>query len=80
MLPRYMIVSPKEENKIYSDSSKKKVFEHKTNGSNSEDFGLSEEDRLNMFQFDIEYEIYELIKRYMIKINLIYGIVEIQNI
>lgn len=45
ILPRYMIVKP--ESKQGSSSLKgKKVFEH---GSGSEECGLSDEDRLNMF-------------------------------
>lgn len=38
------------------------------------------ENRRNMFEFDIEREVKDLISSYMTKINLIYGLIEIENL
>ena len=40
----------------------------------------SEDIRKDLFEFDIEYQIKELMKRYLVKINLIYGTQEIENV
>lgn len=66
-LPKFLMQrmgSPREEDKDESISD----------GDNSS------ENRRNMFEFDIEREVKELISRYMTKINLIYGLIELENL
>jgi hypothetical protein len=47
---------------------------------NSIDLQQSEEVRKDLFEFDIEFNVKELMKRYLTKINLIYSVSDIENI
>ena len=49
-------------------------------GYSEVDLMKSEEMRKDLFEFDIEHQIKELMKRYLTKINLIYGVSDIENI
>ena len=62
--------SKEEEEKKYADLP----------GYSEVDLMKSEEMRKDLFEFDIEHQIKELMKRYLTKINLIYGVSDIENI
>jgi hypothetical protein len=47
---------------------------------NSIDLQQSVEVRKDLFEFDIEFNVKELMKRYLTKINLIYSVSDIENI
>ena len=42
-------------------------------------YNLKEDDDVDEENFDINQTVKDLIKRYMLKINLIYGLIEIQS-
>tara|TARA_B110000285_G_scaffold211978_1_gene255121 strand:+ start:576 stop:803 length:228 start_codon:yes stop_codon:yes gene_type:complete len=72
-----MIVFSEEYLKSKEEEEKKYVD---LPGYSEVDLMKSEEMRKDLFEFDIEHQIKELMKRYLTKINLIYGVSDIENI